>query len=123
MNTMATTMDGTSMQPGTPSYQAPEVLLGRKGGTTKSDIWSVGCTISELFTEVPTWNVPLEVEPVMYVISCMKDGRQPDSMKLFASKFANICSMMLNMALDYNVHKRPSALEMLTKVQKAHGKF
>lgn len=82
INTMVTTSDGKSMQPGTPSYQAPEVLLDHKGGNIPSDIWSIGCTILELFTEVLVWSVPPDVDPVMYITSCMKARKQPDAMSL-----------------------------------------
>ncbi|XP_052713079.1 uncharacterized protein LOC128187043, partial [Crassostrea angulata] len=53
MNTiMVTTSDGTT-RPGTPTYQAPEVLLERRSGYIYSDMCSVGCTVLELFLEVP----------------------------------------------------------------------
>ncbi|KAJ8299886.1 hypothetical protein KUTeg_021405 [Tegillarca granosa] len=115
MNTMVTTSDGKSIQPGTPSYQAPEVLLDHKGGSIPSDIWSLGCTILELFPEVPVWSVPPDVNPVMYIISCMKTRKQPDAMELFATKFTDNYNMteMLYMALNYDINKRPNAFEML----------
>ncbi|KAJ8313715.1 hypothetical protein KUTeg_008276 [Tegillarca granosa] len=111
MNTMVTTSDGKSMQPGTPSYQAPEVLLDHKGGSIPSDIWSLGCTILELFTEVPVWGIPPDTDPVMYIIT----RKQPDAMELFATKFTDnyIMTKMLYMALNYDINKRPNALEML----------
>ena len=38
-------------QPGTPAYMAPEVIVLGKGGTMKSDIWSIGASLIELFAE------------------------------------------------------------------------
>jgi serine/threonine protein kinase len=69
---MLTTSDGTS-QPGTPSYQAPEVLLDRRSGNASSDMWSIGCTLLELFLEVPAWKVPVDADPVVLIVSRMKE--------------------------------------------------
>ena len=41
----------SSAIPGTPSYMAPECLLERNKATVHSDVWSLACTLVELFTE------------------------------------------------------------------------
>ena len=46
--------------PGNPSYMAPECLLGRKKATVNSDVWSLACTLVELFTEKDCWEQLLE---------------------------------------------------------------
>lgn len=71
---MVTTSDGTT-QPGTPTYQVPEILLERRSGHVYSDMWSVGCTVLELFLEVPAWSVPVDTDPVAYIVGCMKDQK------------------------------------------------
>jgi E3 ubiquitin-protein ligase mind-bomb len=47
------TMDQSSISgiPGTPSYTAPECLLKNEKATVHSDIWSLACTLLEMYTE------------------------------------------------------------------------
>ena len=40
-------------QPGTPVYQAPEIPLDRQSANTKTDVWSLVCTLIEIFVEEP----------------------------------------------------------------------
>lgn len=115
MNTiMVTTLDGTT-QPGTPTYRAPEVLLERRSGHVYSDMWSVGCTVLELFLEVPAWSVPVDTDPVAFIVGCMKEKNQPDSLQDFATKFSQISWMveLVNYCCCYDVNSRLNALEML----------
>ena len=46
--------------PGTPSYMAPKCLHERKKATVHSDVWSLACTLVELFTEKDCREQPLE---------------------------------------------------------------
>ena len=45
---------------GTPPYMAPECLLERKKAAVHSDVWSLACTLVELFTEIECWKQLLE---------------------------------------------------------------
>lgn len=75
-------------------------------------MWSVGCTVLELFLEVPAWSVPVETDPVAYIVGCMKEKIQPDSLQDFATKFCQKSRMveLVNSCCCYDVNNRPNAL-------------
>ncbi|WAR26603.1 hypothetical protein MAR_012307, partial [Mya arenaria] len=47
-------------QPGTPAYQAPEILLQARRGRTQADVWSLCCSLVELFTAKTIWDLTSE---------------------------------------------------------------
>lgn len=80
MNMLVTTMAGGSAQPGTPSYQAPKLLLAKQSANTSSDIWALSCTLVELFSDVPIWNTPekSDKDPVEYIMEQMRLNARPN---------------------------------------------
>ncbi|WAR01885.1 CDC2-like protein, partial [Mya arenaria] len=61
MNTMTKTVaDRRETQPGTPAYQAPEILLQARRGRTQADVWSLCCSLVELFTAKTIWDLTSE---------------------------------------------------------------
>ncbi|KAG1473778.1 hypothetical protein G6F56_000754 [Rhizopus delemar] len=52
---------------GTPNWMAPEVIE-LKGATTKSDIWSLGCTLIELVTGKPPYNDLLPMSAMFRIV-------------------------------------------------------
>ncbi|KAF5316572.1 hypothetical protein D9619_006466 [Psilocybe cf. subviscida] len=89
---------------GTPNWMAPEVIE-LKGASTKSDIWSLGCTVIELLTGRPPYAEVANSMSVMFRI--VEDGMPP---------MPEESSEMLKDFLEQCFHKdpalRPSA-EML----------
>lgn len=127
MNTVMTTMAVGGLQPGTPAYQAPEVLLERRSTNTMTDSWSTACTLVEVMVEMPIWNTA--EEPAQYIMSRMKLKVKPDGIDLLASfvetdyMYKNmgtkICSL-LDKGLNCSSGVRPQALEVVNYI---HGLF
>lgn len=42
---------------GTTAYMAPELVINKEEAATKSDVWSVACTVAEMFQEEPVWDM------------------------------------------------------------------
>ncbi|KAI7871701.1 kinase-like domain-containing protein [Spinellus fusiger] len=74
---------------GTPNWMAPEVIE-LKGATTKSDIWSLGCTIIELCTGKPPY---ADVNPMTALFRIVEDDRPPlpDSISKELEHFLGLC--------------------------------
>ena len=70
--------------PGSPSYMAPECLLQKKQATTQSDVWSLACTLLELFTDLLNENKPASGEncgdssyDIEFLIAAMERKKSP----------------------------------------------
>ncbi|KAG5641912.1 hypothetical protein DXG03_003979 [Asterophora parasitica] len=89
---------------GTPNWMAPEVIE-LKGASTKSDIWSLACTVIELLTGQPPYAEIANSMSVMFRI--VEDERPPlpDSCSPFLQDFLTQC-------FSKDPKQRPSA-EML----------
>lgn len=103
MNTVMTTLAEYSLQPGTSAYQAPEVLLSRQSASLSTDIWSLSCTLLEIMTELPVWELSEEVE---YIIKQMRNEAEPDGLKHLKLKrdstSATVCNIKsLLLSLQY----------------------
>ena len=113
-NTVVTTVASTEgLQPGTPAFQAPEVLVDKKSSDTKSDIWSLACTIVELLCEEPLWKGDEDL--IRSIQNKMKRQAMPDGMASLLDNHdipAEV-SHIIDKCLSYESDKRPSALELL----------
>ena len=72
-NTIISTIASSAgAQPGTPVYQAPELLLDRQSANTKTDVWSLVCTLVEIFVEEPIWSCIDDDEVIRNIETKMK---------------------------------------------------
>ena len=98
---------GTCASNGTPYWMAPEVVLGQNQ-TFPADIWSVGCTATELVEGVPPYSC---YDPQKAMIRIIRNGfpgfRNP---KLLSPEFKNFVSKCVNK----NPKKRWNCLQLLS---------
>ncbi|KAF7730407.1 hypothetical protein EC973_002213 [Apophysomyces ossiformis] len=89
---------------GTPNWMAPEVIE-LKGASTKSDIWSLGCTIIELYTGKPPY---ANLIPMTALFRIVEDDRPPlpDSISEELRDFLGLC-------FKKSPENRPTAAELL----------
>ncbi|KAI8333119.1 hypothetical protein BC941DRAFT_455229 [Chlamydoabsidia padenii] len=90
---------------GTPNWMAPEVIK-LKGASTKSDIWSLGCTIIELCTGKPPYS---DMLPMTALFRIVEDDFPPlpDGLSEELCEFLKDC-------FAKNPDDRPTAEELLS---------
>ena len=118
-NTVVTTVaSGEGLQPETPAFQAPEVLVDRKSSDTKSDIWSLGGTVVELLCEEPLLNGDEDL--LLSIRNKMKQEAMPDGMATLLDNHNSPSEIthIIDKCFCYTSDKRPSALELLLGFKK-----
>ncbi|XP_031562664.1 uncharacterized protein LOC116298381 [Actinia tenebrosa] len=91
---------------GTPYWMAPEVIKETSGQGTKSDIWSIGCTVYEMATGNPPWS-PMDPFAAMFAIGNGNTVPQLDnSFSEAARNFTAAC-------MTREPSARPSVCELL----------
>ncbi|KAI8870861.1 Pkinase-domain-containing protein [Ramicandelaber brevisporus] len=89
---------------GTPNWMAPEVISLR-GVSTKSDIWSLGCTIIELLTGRPPYHGLNPLSAMYHIVE--DDGPTlPDDLSTQLQSFLEMC-------FRKDPSERPSAAELM----------
>ncbi|XP_069472660.1 mitogen-activated protein kinase kinase kinase 19 isoform X2 [Ambystoma mexicanum] len=91
---------------GTPYWMAPEVI-NSSGYGTKSDIWSVGCTVFEMATGKPPL-AHMDRLPAMFYI-----GAQRGQMPSLPSHFSENAREFVDSCLNRDQNERPSASQLL----------
>lgn len=94
---------------GTP-YMAPEILLHGEESSKASDVWSLACTIVELFSEDYVWPLDKEVEedPLETIKTYMRSHVTPNTNNIVAEfrKAVDQCFL-------FSPNERPSVTEIL----------
>ena len=103
---------GAGSMVGTPYWMAPEVIAPQEGNQTygtKCDIWSLGCTIIEMFGLVPWSSLKASNQwEIMYAISNSQTGPEvPDKASKELKEFLSLCFVR-------EARSRASATALLT---------
>ena len=111
---------------GTPSYMAPECLLERKKAAVHSDVWSLACTLVELFTERECWEQLLEGKEeaagrksddaesdVESLIAIMRKKECPRSIEFLPETVDASLRGILVDCFKYETELRPRAIDLV----------
>jgi serine/threonine protein kinase len=113
----ATTTTSVGSVPGTPSFMAPECLLGEDTSSASSDVWSLGITMIEFFTERDAWNIDGSLTPVDDIKKYMREHKSPlspdDTIPMEIRSWIDLC-------ISYDVHKRPDVIDILQSFKQQH---
>ena len=110
----------------TPSYMAPECLLERKKAAVHSDVWSLACTLVELFTEMECWEQLLEGKEaaagrksddfdsdVESLIAIMRKKECPRSLEFLPDTVGASLRGILVDCFKYETKMRPRAIDLV----------
>ncbi|XP_072174911.1 uncharacterized protein [Diadema setosum] len=100
---------------GTIYYMPPECLKGRRGRdkgeskmTSACDIWSLGCTLLELFTEKPLWG---DMDSLLMLGRLVGTHSMPPHLRKADSDIKRI----LTPCFDEDPNERPSAAQLMSR--------
>ncbi|ORX52046.1 Pkinase-domain-containing protein [Hesseltinella vesiculosa] len=90
---------------GTPNWMAPEVIE-MKGACTKSDIWSLACTVIELLTGKPPYANLIAMSVLYHIVE--------DDMPPLPSNISNPLDAFLRRCFQKDPNQRPTAEALLS---------
>lgn len=91
---------------GTPYWMAPEVIRQQQHGR-KVDVWSLGCTVIEMFSGRPPWGqFKTQISALYHIGSTTDPPTLPENMSSDAQDFTLWC-------LERDPMKRPNVLRLL----------
>jgi len=97
---------------GTPYWMAPEIvdLTGEGPGYSfKADVWSVGCTVSEMVSGKPPWPTKPNVPSAIMMIGQAKDGPT----EIPAAQSSPGCLDFMKKCFTMNPDERPTVEDLL----------
>ena len=98
-------------------YQAPELLLGESSkASLSSDVWSISCTLIEMFVEEPIWSMDSTVEDTLSNIrKCMKRKEMPTGLRQLheGKEVRKEWLEILMRGMNYDSGGRPKAGDIL----------
>ncbi len=97
----------------TPWFQAPEMSINEVVYDNKVDIWSMGCTIYEIFTSNVLFPVPSEKDPIIYIAGNNKMKYLHDDIK----EFLDLYHLTNNITYKQLLRK-----QTVTKTYKSRGR-
>ena len=113
MSLVSQQIGAESVFEGTPSYMAPECLLGKKRPIQCSDIWSLGITLLEFLTLDDAWNAVFKdiqaSSEVEKLLLAQKSSLLPHTLAKLNSK----SKFNIGLCLSYDMTGRPTALQLL----------
>ncbi|KAK3577207.1 hypothetical protein CHS0354_030478 [Potamilus streckersoni] len=103
---------------GTPYFMAPELLIQAGSSSFKSDIWALGCTFLELFTDLDLWSPNGSIETEYDIIKRMKKNEKPPALRLLDTQLPSSVRKSITDCLEYAPTNRPSALDLVNEFNK-----
>ncbi|CAC5359735.1 unnamed protein product [Mytilus coruscus] len=95
---------------GSPAYMTPECLLRQENTSPSTDIWSLGVTFIEFFTEKDAWSVDDELDPVAAIKDKMKQEVSPVAQ---GSDIPENVMVVLKKCVHFDTALRPTANKIL----------
>ena len=92
-------------------YMAPEVILHKKDATEKSDIWSLACTVVEIYKEDITWDVDSEEELMKKLKNCQIPNLE---------KIPTYYQYIIERCFSYASENRPKITEVYAVMNNAY---
>jgi len=86
---------------------APEIFLSGRTGNPATDIWSLGCTLIELFTRRVIWSFKRDKKSLDYHLEkAYEAGRAPHALTYCRAKAHY---EILSRCVDYKAENRPTS--------------
>lgn len=105
---------------GTPAYMAPECLINNKTATTSSNVWSLACTLLELFTEKECWEIAVNdsTDAQKFITDCMRKGESPPLSYLPGTVGVSqqALEVIICQCFNYRMDERPKALAIVEEL-------